>query len=92
MDSGAKRDWSWLPQHMPGVARLIREKKAKLGDAHVNLCWRHGVVNGEPGWFYAAEGALAVGTPWHEVLDIACMQVTPTQALLILRDEDKAHG
>ena len=34
MDKG-KQDWSWLPAQMPGVARLIRENKAKMGDAHV---------------------------------------------------------
>ena len=48
---------------MPGLARLMREKRALWGDAHVNECWRRGVVLREPGWLFAIEGALAIGTP-----------------------------
>lgn len=86
------RDWSWLPAQMPGVAGLIKRQRAEVGNDHVNTCWRRGVVEGLPGWFYAAEGALQVGTPWPEVLDLACARVTPSQALLILRPVEQAHG
>jgi hypothetical protein len=58
--------FDWLPAHMPGVARLIADKRAELGRDWVNLCWQRGVVEGQPGWFYAAEGGLAVGTLWVE--------------------------
>lgn len=47
---------------MPGVAQQITERRKQYGDAHVDLCWRKGVIEGEPGWFFAREGALAVGT------------------------------
>lgn len=63
MDNKAKNNWSWLPSAMPNVAVLMKEKRALYGDAHVDECWRHGVVLGEPGWFFAREGPLAVGTP-----------------------------
>lgn len=62
MDSGKKVDWSWLPRAMPEVAEMMREKRKQYGDAHVDKCWRHGVVLGEVGWFFAREGALSVGT------------------------------
>lgn len=70
---------------MPGVARLMLERRKTQGDAHVNTCWRRGVIEGQPGWFFAREGALAVGTPWGECADLAWWQVTRTQATLITR-------
>ena len=86
--------WAWLPAAMPGVARLMAEKRSKLGREHVSLCWRRGVIEQQPGWFFAREGALAVGTPWDDpvLANFAALQVTSTQALLILREvADGAH-
>ena len=82
--------WGWLPTAMPGVARLIAEKRKALGDAHVAQCWQRGVVERLPGWFFAREGALAVGTPWDDpgLANFAAAQVTEAQALLVLRE----HG
>lgn len=83
-----KRDWSWLPAQMPGVARQIAEKRKQLGDAHVNACWRLGVVECRPGYFFAREGALAIGTPWADdplLANFAAANVTSTQSLLVLR-------
>ena len=80
------RRFDWLPNAMPGVARLMRERRAQLGDAHVNECWKRGVIEREPGWFFAREGALAVGTPWPAIADVAGWQVARTQALLITRE------
>lgn len=89
MDQKAKKPnrYDWLPAQMPGVAKLVTEKRAQLGDAHVNECWRRGVLLGEPGWFFAREGALAVGTPWDEpvMANFAAAAVTSTQALLVVR-------
>lgn len=84
--------WAWLPAAMPGVQRLITEKRKKHGHAHVGECWRRGVVELEPGWFFAREGALAVGTPWAEpeLANFAALRVTATQALLIIREP--GHG
>lgn len=90
-----KSRWAWLPQHMPGVARLMAEQRAKLGDAHVALCWRRGVVEQVPGWFFASEGALAVGTPWADDPVIAQYiggQITTTQVMLVLRPPEAADG
>lgn len=77
--------WGWLPAAMPGVARLVAEKRRTYGDSHVNECWRRGVLEQQPGWFFAREGALAVGAPWPEMTDLAGWSVTPTQAIVVLR-------
>lgn len=90
--SGEPGRWAWLPALMPGVQRLMLDKRRELGDAHVNLCWRRGVVEQQPGWFFAREGALAVGTPWPDIADIAGWQVCPTQATLILRPVTTGGG
>jgi hypothetical protein len=88
--AGATR-WGWLPAAMPGVARLIKEKRQLLGDAHVSLCWQRGVVERQAGWFFAREGALVVGTPWDDpvLANFAALQVTDTQALVVLREPDR---
>lgn len=95
-EGGAKRRYDWLPVEMPVVARLVREKRAQHGDAHVNECWRRGVLQLEPGWFFAREGPLCVGTPWDTpaMANFAALSVTSTQALLVMRDpggNDGAH-
>ena len=85
----APNKYAWLPSAMPGVARLMAEKRAKFGPAHVALCWKNGVVEGQPGWLFAREGTLAVGTPWEGdpvMANFAGAYVTRTQALLIIRE------
>lgn len=77
------KTWGWLPAHMPGVANLLADKRKEHGPAHVQLCWQRGVIEGQPGWFFAREGPLAVGTIWPDAADVAGWQVTPDQALLI---------
>jgi len=79
---------------MPGVARLLAEKKVAYGKAHVAECWRRGVTNLEPGWFFVREGAIAVGTPWNEpdMVNFAAMQITSTQALVCLREPGAVDG
>lgn len=89
MDKGTPPNkWSWLPAMMPGVQRLLAEKKVRDGAAHVAECWRRGVIEREPGWFYAREGAIAVGTPWGEPIP----DVTAGQALLMVRDRTVREG
>lgn len=94
MDAEPKKRWDWLPAQIPGVARLIKDKRAEYGDAHVNECWRQGVVLKQPGWFFAREGALAVGTPWNEpeMANFAALNVTSTQALLMIKAPEVSHG
>jgi hypothetical protein len=86
--------FSWLPREMPGVARLMKEKRATLGEAHVRECWRRGVIEREPGWFYAREGAIAIGVlgPSPEVAAFATMQLTAEQVLLVLHEPEVANG
>lgn len=90
---GEAAKFGWLPKAMPGVARLVAEKRRVLGDTHVSECWRRGVLEREPGWFFAREGALAVGTPWEDdpvLINFAAANVSSTQALLVLREPGHA--
>lgn len=77
---GEKRNrYWWLPEFMPGVVALMKEKRALFGDAWVNHCWKRGMA-GERGYFYAREGPIAVGAPMCDE-DIT-LQITSTQCYL----------
>lgn len=95
-EKAAGSKWAWLPGFMPGVARLLSEKRRELGPAHVALCWELGVVKQEPGWFYAREGSLAVGVPPCDQRGVPVddvPQYTKSQVLLWLRDPKAVpHG
>ncbi len=95
MDKG-KADWSWLPARMPGVARLMKDKRRELGDAHVNECWKRGVVEGKPGWLFAWEGSISVGTPFDaEAIKLFVGLQAEGQnrpAMLLLAKPGAAHG
>ncbi|MBX3605349.1 MAG: hypothetical protein KF788_08760 [Piscinibacter sp.] len=102
------RPWGWVPAAMPGVARLMADRRREYGDAHVNLCWQRGVVERRPGWFFALEGAIALGTPdddqrlaWFAALgprwiggkgSTRAEAFTPGQALLDMRRPEPSHG
>lgn len=58
-----KRNWSWIKEFMPNVVALLAEYRAGEG-AHLDECWQRGVLRGEPGWFFAQEGAVCLGTPF----------------------------
>lgn len=73
-----------LRDAMPGVARIVADKRAQMGAAHVTECQRRGMA-GEPGWFFAREGPLAIGTPWPEVVDLVTWTAMPRQAVVCLR-------
>lgn len=86
--------WHWLTAAMPGVARLMADKRRAYGADHVAECWRHAMA-GEPGWLFAREGAVAVGTPWAgdpQLENFALAQVTSTQALLVMREPVQLDG
>lgn len=95
MDKTAeKRDWKWLPAQMPGVAALMAQRRKELGSAWVNECWRRSVEDLQPGWFFAREGPLTVGTPFDQpdAVNFAAMHVTATQALVLIRPKEAASG
>lgn len=85
---GAGGRWDWVPVHMPGVYRQMQEHRRKLGDAHVNECWRRGVVERQAGWFFAREGPIALGVPWGDdpvMRDFAAASITSGQSLVVIR-------
>ncbi len=81
-----EKRFAWLPSEMPGVARLMVEKRARYGDAWVAQCWKRGVVDREPNWFFAREGVLAIGTPFTtpELRDVANWTLTSTQCMVFM--------
>lgn len=58
-----KSSWAFMVEHMPGVVAQIRERRSKGEGDHLDLCWRRGVVDLEPGWFWAYEAGVSVGVP-----------------------------
>lgn len=89
-----RQTWKWLPEQMPGVARLLAEKRVELGEAWVTECWRKGVVERQPGWFYASEGALSVGVLKDDpaMIAAACARFTDTQCFLMLATKEAEGG
>jgi hypothetical protein len=85
--------FDWVPDAMPGVARLVSEKRRAYGAAHVKRCWSRAMA-GEAGWFFAREGAIAIGTPWDDpaLANFAALSVTATQALVVMRGPEVADG
>lgn len=82
--------FGWMAEAMPGVARQVAEKRRLWGDEHVTRCILRSFA-GEPGWFFAREGPIAVGTPWDDdpvLRNFAALSVTRTQALVIMRRPD----
>lgn len=88
-----------MRQAMPKVAELVAMRRQELGDAHVNRCWKHGVLLGEPGWFFAREGAICVGTPFFDgevqslLRDLQVWEQFSAAPLLMLKSKEGAeHG
>jgi hypothetical protein len=61
-----------IGEAMPVTADMVRDYRRVLGDAHVTECIKRGLA-GEPGWFFAREGTLAVGTAWGGDPDILAL-------------------
>ena len=96
-----KSSWAFMQDHMPLVLARIAQKRADGEGAHLDLCWRRGVINLEPGWFWAYEAGVSVGVPGPEMLADATVQQMLSQFpglnILMLRDKSAtaqgaAHG
>jgi hypothetical protein len=83
--------WAWLPKAMPKVAQLLAEKRVSMGAAHVQECWKRGVLNCEPGWFFAREAGLSVGVPWGDLAALWADVDRPQQVLLALKPLPQEH-
>jgi hypothetical protein len=57
-----KSKYYWMPEAMPKVAAEVAKRRALHGTAFVNECIKRGMT-GQPGYFFAVEGPLWVGTP-----------------------------
>jgi hypothetical protein len=85
--------FAWMTTAMPGVAANIADKRRTWGDAHVTQCLRRG-LKGEPGWFFAREGVVAVGTPWDqpEMANSAAAYVSGSACLVFMRMPEGASS
>jgi hypothetical protein len=63
-----KGSWAFMAAHMPNVVERIKEHRQRGDGAHIDECWRRGVVGLEPGWFWAYEAGVSVGVPSVEML------------------------
>ncbi|XVJ69870.1 MAG: hypothetical protein HEQ39_09605 [Rhizobacter sp.] len=93
-----KRSWVFMKEHMPRVVSMLQERRTKGEGAHIDECWKRGVIAQEPGWFYAREAGVSVGTPFDgtEAEQIVRMAASlpgaAGQALLLLKgDGGNAH-
>lgn len=97
-EGGEGKRWDWLPSQMPKVTQLMASQRQALGADWVAECWRHGVQGLQPGWFYAREGALTVGTPWESTreLERECEARAGTYAAVVFvmlkPKENTPHG
>ena len=94
-----KRNWGWMAQFMPRVVAMLGEYRAKGHGAHIDECWRQGVRLQQPGWFYARENGVSVGTPFSqaETSDVlrkfSTWEFAKDQAMLLIKEiEGKPNG
>jgi hypothetical protein len=93
-ESGKSGAFDWMPAALPKVAALMKDKRTEFGAAHVSECFRRGMA-GEPDWFFAREGGVAVGTPFAADSVLAAWQthaIKPGQALVLMRKPQVQHG
>ncbi len=87
MDKSSKQNrWHWMREAMPGVASIVARKRAEWGNAHVNLCIKKGLEEQLPGYFFAAEGPLAVGVPWAGFGEDWLKRDIKSAVLVVMRD------
>jgi hypothetical protein len=60
---------------------MLKARREKGEGAYLDTCWRNGVVRGEPGWFFASEGGVHVGTLWPEAAQALVDQRAMAQVL-----------
>lgn len=66
---------------------MVADKRRLYGDTHVTECVKRGLA-GEPGWFFAREGVVSVGTPdaaWGTWPEFVGLVLSADQALLFIR-------
>ena len=91
-----KRAWAFMVERMPRTVARIKEARAKGQGAHVDTCWRRGVVELQPGWFWAYEAGVSVGVPALDMVGDATVQHVlanhPGASVLMLKDMSAQEG
>ncbi len=85
-----RQSWAFMADRMPKTVARIKEARQRGDGAHVDACWRRGVVGLEPGWFWAYEAGVAVGVPSAEIVADPVVQqllrLYPGLSVLMLHD------
>lgn len=63
MSESKPNKWAWLPVMVPGVVDLMAARRQEVGADWVRYCWQQGVAEAKPGYFWAAQGPIAIGVP-----------------------------
>lgn len=91
-----KRAWAFMVERMPKTVAHIKEARAKGQGAHVDACWRAGVLELKPGWFWAYEAGVSVGVPSPEFVADPVVQALlrdhPGMNVFMLRDMAAVQG
>jgi len=93
MDKKEAPAFSWMTAAMPRVAAQVAEKRKQWGNAHVTDCVKRG-LRGEAGYFFAREGAVAVGTPWDqpEMANFAAQHIKSGQSIVVMKMPEVGNG
>lgn len=75
---------------MPKVVQMLKDRRERGEGAFIDECWVKGVQQQQPGWFFAAEGPVAIGVPPGGVLSdpalVAMRAAFPDQAIVMLKE------
>jgi len=86
-----KRAWAFMVERMPRTVARIKEARAAGLGAHVDACWRAGVLDLRPGWFWAYEAGVSVGVPdatWvGDPVVQALLRDQPELSVFMLKDK-----
>lgn len=85
-----------MAHHMPRVVAMLKRRREAGEGALINECWRRGVLEQQPGWFFAAEGGVSVGVPADGLLAdptlLAMREEFGDPALLLLKGQEVTDG
>lgn len=92
-DRGA---WAFMVERMPRTVARMKEARSKGQGAHLDVCWRKGVIELQPGWFWAYEAGVSVGVPDEGLVGNPAVQLQlrqfPDGNILLLRDAPAQEG
>jgi hypothetical protein len=91
-----KSVWAFMAERMPRTVARMKEARSKGQGAHLDACWRNGVIDLKPGWFWAYEAGVSIGVPDEGLLATPAVQQLMSQfpggSILLLKDMPAQEG